>query len=57
MQIYYVQPLQHAEGMLMAYLPKEKLVIAGLAARKAYRPTPGQPALHMPGTSNARDAA
>ena len=27
MKIYYVQPLQHAEGMLMAYLPNEKLVI------------------------------
>ena len=27
MQMYYVHPLQHAEGMLMAYLPKEKLVI------------------------------
>jgi len=27
MNIYYVQPLAHAEGMLMAYLPAEKLVI------------------------------
>jgi glyoxylase-like metal-dependent hydrolase (beta-lactamase superfamily II) len=27
MHISYVQPLQHADGMLMAYLPKEKLVI------------------------------
>jgi len=27
MRIYYVQPLQHAEGMLMAYLPKEQIVI------------------------------
>jgi glyoxylase-like metal-dependent hydrolase (beta-lactamase superfamily II) len=27
MNIYYVQPLPHAEGMLMAYLPTEKLVI------------------------------
>lgn len=26
LNIYYVQPLQHAEGMLMAYLPAEKLV-------------------------------
>jgi glyoxylase-like metal-dependent hydrolase (beta-lactamase superfamily II) len=24
---YYVQPLQHAEGMLMAYLPRERLLI------------------------------
>ncbi len=27
LHIYYVQPLQHAEGMLMAYLPKEKILI------------------------------
>jgi glyoxylase-like metal-dependent hydrolase (beta-lactamase superfamily II) len=27
LNIYYVQPLQHAEGMLMAYLPAEKVVI------------------------------
>lgn len=27
MNIYYVQPLRHVEGMLMAYLPKEKFVI------------------------------
>jgi glyoxylase-like metal-dependent hydrolase (beta-lactamase superfamily II) len=27
MHITYVQPLQHAEGMLMAYLPAEKLLI------------------------------
>lgn len=27
LRVYYVQPLQHAEGMLMAYLPKEKIVI------------------------------
>lgn len=27
MQITYVQPLAHAEGMLMAYLPKEKIAI------------------------------
>jgi glyoxylase-like metal-dependent hydrolase (beta-lactamase superfamily II) len=27
MRIYYVNPLQHAEGMLMAYLPQEKLLI------------------------------
>ena len=27
LHIYYVNPLQHAEGMLMAYLPKEKLLI------------------------------
>jgi len=27
MNIYYVQPLRHVEGMAMAYLPAEKLVI------------------------------
>jgi glyoxylase-like metal-dependent hydrolase (beta-lactamase superfamily II) len=27
MQMHYVNPLQHAEGMLMAYLPKEKLLL------------------------------
>ena len=27
LNLYYVQPLQHAEGMLMAYLPSEKMVI------------------------------
>jgi glyoxylase-like metal-dependent hydrolase (beta-lactamase superfamily II) len=27
MHLYYIDPLQHAEGMLVAYLPKEKLLI------------------------------
>ena len=27
MHIYYVHPLRHVEGMLMAYLPTEKIVI------------------------------
>jgi glyoxylase-like metal-dependent hydrolase (beta-lactamase superfamily II) len=27
MNIFYVQPLRHVEGMLMAYLPRERLVI------------------------------
>ena len=27
MKIYYVQPLRHADGMLMAYLPADKLLI------------------------------
>jgi hypothetical protein len=27
MHIHYVNPLQHVEGMLMAYLPKEKLLL------------------------------
>jgi glyoxylase-like metal-dependent hydrolase (beta-lactamase superfamily II) len=27
LQMFYVQPLRHAEGMLMAYLPRERLLI------------------------------
>jgi hypothetical protein len=27
LNLYYVHPLAHAEGMLMAYLPAEKMVI------------------------------
>ena len=27
LHLYYVQPLEHAEGMLMAYLPKEQMLI------------------------------
>jgi glyoxylase-like metal-dependent hydrolase (beta-lactamase superfamily II) len=27
MHMYYVNPLQHAEGMLMAYLPREKMLL------------------------------
>jgi glyoxylase-like metal-dependent hydrolase (beta-lactamase superfamily II) len=27
MQVFYVQPLRHAEGMAMAYLPAEKIVM------------------------------
>ena len=27
LQVYYVQPLRHAEGMAMAYLPAEKIVM------------------------------
>jgi len=27
MNLYYVQPLEHADGMLMAYLPKERILI------------------------------
>ena len=27
MHLYYVQPLRHADGMLMAYLPKERMLI------------------------------
>ena len=27
MHMYYINPLQHAEGMLVAYLPKEKMIL------------------------------
>jgi glyoxylase-like metal-dependent hydrolase (beta-lactamase superfamily II) len=42
MKIYYVQPLQHVEGMLMAYLPAEKILIeADLFDSHAGRPAGG----------------
>ena len=45
MQISYVQPLQHAEGMLMAYLPNEKLLIeADLFDTQAGRAAGASPA-------------
>jgi glyoxylase-like metal-dependent hydrolase (beta-lactamase superfamily II) len=45
LKIYYVQPLQHAEGMLMAYLPAEKLLIeADLFDTHAGRATGGSAA-------------
>lgn len=40
MHISYVQPLAHGEGMLMAYLPKEKIVIE---ADLYNPPAPGAP--------------
>ncbi len=41
MHLSYVQPLAHAEGMLMAYLPKEKLAIqADLYDASETLPTP-----------------
>jgi glyoxylase-like metal-dependent hydrolase (beta-lactamase superfamily II) len=45
MKISYVQPLQHVEGMLMAYLPNEKLVIEA----DLFDTNPGR----APGTSAA----
>ena len=46
MNIYYVQPLQHVEGMLMAYLPKERLLIeADLVDTD--RPLPATPTADM----------
>jgi glyoxylase-like metal-dependent hydrolase (beta-lactamase superfamily II) len=45
MNIYYVQPLQHAEGMLMAYLPRERIVIeADLFDTHVPRPSEPTPA-------------
>jgi hypothetical protein len=44
--IYYVNPLQHADGMLMAYLPKEKFLIeADLVDTD--RPLPAAPTRDM----------
>jgi glyoxylase-like metal-dependent hydrolase (beta-lactamase superfamily II) len=40
MHMSYVQPLQHVEGMLMAYLPAEKMVIE---ADLFDPPAPGEP--------------
>jgi glyoxylase-like metal-dependent hydrolase (beta-lactamase superfamily II) len=40
LNIHYVNPLQHVEGMLMAYLPKEKILIeADLVDTNAALPT------------------
>jgi hypothetical protein len=40
LNIYYVNPLQHVEGMLMAYLPKEKILMeADLVDTNAPLPT------------------
>jgi glyoxylase-like metal-dependent hydrolase (beta-lactamase superfamily II) len=47
MHISYVQPLAHAEGMLMAYLPKEKIVIeADLFDSSAGKPTAATKSLY-----------
>jgi glyoxylase-like metal-dependent hydrolase (beta-lactamase superfamily II) len=40
LKVYYVQPLQHAEGMLMAYLPAERLLIEA----DLFDTHPGRPA-------------
>ena len=40
LHLHYVNPLQHAEGMLMAYLPKERMLIeADLVDTSAPLPT------------------
>jgi glyoxylase-like metal-dependent hydrolase (beta-lactamase superfamily II) len=48
MRISYVQPLSHAEGMLMAYLPNEKIAIE---ADLFDSPLPGEPD-QMPNEAN-----
>jgi glyoxylase-like metal-dependent hydrolase (beta-lactamase superfamily II) len=49
MHISYVHPLTHVEGMLMAYLPKEKIVIEA----DLYNPPPaGQPIQKKPSQAN-----
>jgi glyoxylase-like metal-dependent hydrolase (beta-lactamase superfamily II) len=44
LQVFYVHPLQHAEGMLMAYLPRERILIEAdlfdTHLPKPWRPTP-----------------
>ena len=46
LNLYYVNPLQHADGMLMAYLPAEKLLIeADLVDTD--RPLPSAPTRDM----------
>ena len=37
MEIYNVQGLAHAQGMLMAYLPKEKIVVEADSSRRRRR--------------------
>jgi glyoxylase-like metal-dependent hydrolase (beta-lactamase superfamily II) len=45
LKVFYVQPLQHVEGMLIAYLPNEKLLIeADLFDTHAGRPAAPTPA-------------
>ena len=44
MKIYYVQPLQHAEGMLMAYLPAGEDADRSGPVRHARRAAAGAPA-------------
>lgn len=44
MNIYYVQPLRHADGMLMAYLPKERMIIDADLFDTHEPPSPSQAA-------------
>jgi hypothetical protein len=49
LNISYVQPLAHVEGMLMAYLPNEKIVIE---ADLYDPPVPGAPLPAAPSAAN-----
>ncbi len=44
LEIYLMRDQPHSEGMLMAYIPKEKLLIQA----DAYAPRPGAPPLPAP---------
>jgi glyoxylase-like metal-dependent hydrolase (beta-lactamase superfamily II) len=46
LQIYYVQPLRHAEGMAMAYLPREKIVMQANLF-DTHEPPPAMPTAAM----------
>jgi len=46
MHMYYVNPINHAEGMLMAYLPKEKILIENDLLNTDW-PTPAMPTREM----------
>ena len=51
LRVYYVQPLQHVEGMLMAYLPAERIAFRGRPVRHARAAAGGAAA----GDAHARD--
>jgi hypothetical protein len=42
MRVYYVQPLSHATGMLMAYLPEEKIAFQA-DLFNTHEPPPAEP--------------
>jgi len=46
LRIYYVQPLRHVSGMLMAYLPKEKIAFEA-DLFNTHEPPPAEPSAEM----------
>jgi glyoxylase-like metal-dependent hydrolase (beta-lactamase superfamily II) len=55
LRVYYVQPLQHVEGMLMAYLPAERIVFQADLFDTHEPPRPAQlPAMRTLATQVAR---